>query len=155
MLAGNPTRNAPSPTLRHPPRRVHRYRVADEVIPIRPRRGGLVHATALTGKRLNTTLCGRPCHGWNVADDPLTCLRCITLSAEKKPARQDPSGHWKTKVGKLADALGWPRPDLYEHWKQWALEVEYETRMSRVLAEMKAWSLLEACFDKQGSEFAS
>lgn len=125
------------------------------MIPIRPRRGGLVHATALTGKRLNITLCGRPCSGWSVAEDPLTCPRCINMSKLNKPLRQDPGGFYRTKTGKLADSLGWPRPLIYDQWRQIAMQVEYEARWSRALAELKAWELLEASLVKQGSEFAS
>ena len=148
-------RNATGPTLRPHPPPVHRYFVPDEVIPIRPRRGGLVHATALTSKRLNVTLCGRACHGWAVDEGPLTCPKCVSLSKLNKPLRQDPAGFYRTKTGKLADDLGWPRPLIYDQWRQLAMQVEYEARWSRALAELKAWELLEASLVKQGSEFAS
>lgn len=85
----------------------------------------------------------------------MTCPKCVSLSKLNKPLRQDPSGHWRSKVGKLADSLGWPRVLLYDEWKQMALQVEYEARISRVLAEMKAYELLDASINKQGSEFAS
>lgn len=45
-----------------------------EYTPVRPKAGGLVHATSMTSA--HRTACNRICAGWVVALDPLTCQRC-------------------------------------------------------------------------------
>lgn len=70
---------------------------------------------------------------------------------------QDVTGKWRSKVGKLADALGWVRPRLYGHWSQIALEVEYQYRaigidITRSLAEHEAFQILVACVTKREGE---
>ena len=133
------------------PGRIQHAAMAIETITVRPRRGRVVHATAMTPDRLNETLCGRSCGGWTVTDDDLTCSRCLEIQ-NAKPTRtvnQDPSGHWRTKIGKLADRLGYQRFEIWRHWSQIALQVEFETRLTRALSEAQAFRLTEACFDKQ------
>lgn len=133
--------------------------MAVEAITVRARRGRIVHATALTPERLNEALCGKPTSGFLVVDDPISCRRCLELQRAKptRTVNQDPSGHWRTKLGKLADRLGYQRFEIWRHWSQIALQVEFEDRrLTRALAEAAAFRLTAACFDKQpGMEHVS
>lgn len=128
--------------------------MAVEIILIRPARGDIVHATRMGSDRLNTTLCGRRCRGWLVDEGPLNCSRCLKMQRDQKLNRtinQDPSGHWRTKIGKLADRLGFSRFELWRHWSQIALTVEFESGLPRAIAEHSAYGLTEAMVDKAGA----
>lgn len=71
---------------------------------------------------------------------------------------QDPTGRWRTRVGKLADLLGWRRPRLYQHWSHIAMAVEIESLIEhgivieRHMAELAAFHILEAAVTKQEGE---
>ena len=99
-------------------------------------------------------MCGRPCNGWVVDEGPVGCVRCLQLMQSKpnvNTINQDPSGHWRTRCGQLADRLGYSRTEVWRHWSQIALQIEFEARIKRPLAEMKAFDLVLASLDKQGA----
>lgn len=70
---------------------------------------------------------------------------------------QDPTGRWRTRVGKLADALGWTRPRLYSHWSQLALKIEFSSIelglvVDRHVIEFLTFRVLEMAVTKQEGE---
>ena len=63
--------------------------VAVQHTPVRPRRGGQVHAVALSNATV--TACGRKFSGWVVALTPLTCPDCklqIYFPVKRKRGRR-------------------------------------------------------------------
>lgn len=108
----------------------------------------------MSGENHSVALCGRRIEGFFVDEGPLTCAKCLEVQRTKpsRAVKQDVSGHWAGKIRKLADRLGYGRDELGAHWSQIALQIEYETRLTRPLSEAQAYRLLEASVDKARTE---
>jgi len=131
--------------------------MAVECIPVRARHGSVVHATALSGDRLNVALCGRGVAGYFIDEGPVTCAKCVAVQRTKptRAVRQDPSDHWRGKLVKLAGRVGYPPREMWSHWSQLALEIEFVQRITRPLCEAQAFRLIEWSVTRVGGEAVS